>query len=119
MTTPTPKQLHRLGVLDRDVHCYFARFSERPCAGPIQAAHWLSVSFLKSQTPMMIAMGDAVIADPRNGVPACAFHHGQFDNRFLRVPRSAVPGHVEHFAADLGLTWRLDRDHPTTESESR
>lgn len=43
-------------------------------------------------------------------VYGCRRHHGDFDNRMLRVPRASVPEVVELAAAELGMGWSLDRD---------
>ena len=42
-----------------------------------------------------------------------AGHHGMLDaSRTLRVPRDRIPAGTEHLAAELGLTWWLDREYP-------
>lgn len=51
--------------------------------------------------------------DPRNGVPACEWHHRHFDQhlvakRPLVVYRPFVPVHVEEFVAERGLETPLE-----------
>lgn len=56
--------------------------------------------------------------DPRSWVSVCggpmgnAGHHGQLDySRKLRIARADLPPAVEAFAAELGLSWHLDRTY--------
>ena len=56
--------------------------------------------------------------DERSWVPCCGGpmgpggHHGKLDqSRTLRIPRADLPSDVEEFAAELGLTWWLDREY--------
>jgi hypothetical protein len=56
--------------------------------------------------------------DERSWVPCCggiagvSGHHGQLDtSRKLRIARAELPPAVEEFAAELGLTWYLDREY--------
>lgn len=56
--------------------------------------------------------------DTRSWVPCCGGpvglggHHGMLDqSRKLRVARADLPVAVEEFAAELGLTWYLDRTY--------
>lgn len=53
--------------------------------------------------------------DPRNGGIGCVGHHRRFDSHAtptLTVPRSALPDHVEEFAADWGLERQLEDKFP-------
>lgn len=57
--------------------------------------------------------------DSRNGGIGCEAHHRRFDKHLvslpseeLVVPRSALPEHVEEFAADWGLEDELDARFP-------
>jgi hypothetical protein len=56
--------------------------------------------------------------DERSWVPCCGGplgpggHHGQLDqSRHLRIPRADLPADVEEFAAELGLTWWIEREY--------
>jgi len=55
--------------------------------------------------------------DPRCWVPCCGGptgiggHHGQFDGLRLRLPRESLPLAVVEYAAELGLSWWLDRTY--------
>jgi hypothetical protein len=37
-------------------------------------------------------------------------HHGRYDAHFLFLPRDRVPAMVDELAAELGVTWYLDRN---------
>ncbi len=92
--------------------CFLARFSDHPCEGRLIRAHLIPRQLLKRE-------GFGLhVDDPRSYVPACggimgnAGHHGQMDaSRTLKVPREALPPVLEEFAAELGLTWWLDREY--------
>jgi hypothetical protein len=60
----------------------------------------------------------ALMDDPRCWVPCCGGpmgnggHHGMLDqSRRLRIPRERLPAEVEEFAAELNLSWWLDREY--------
>lgn len=58
------------------------------------------------------------IWDPRNGLSLCSTCHQRFTNRALTIHREQLaPAHFE-FAADHGLTWRLERDYPEQRAEA-
>ncbi len=93
-------------------HGVYERGDMPPCTGRLVRAHLLPVQLLKRN-----GLADKA-PDPRAWVPACggvcgdSGHHGAFDTaRTLRVPRSAIPADTEQFAAELGLTWFLDREY--------
>lgn len=48
---------------------------------------------------------------PACWVWGCRRHHGNFDNRMLRVERDALPPVVEAYAELLTLKWSLERDY--------
>jgi hypothetical protein len=59
-----------------------------------------------------------LIDDERCWIPCCggpmgpSGHHGQLDySCTLRIPREKLPPGVEEFAAELGLSWYLDRTY--------
>lgn len=97
--------------------CYLAAYGrlERgqpmtPCHGRLIKAHLLPAQLIRR------AGGDP--KDPRAVVPACggimgnAGHHGAMDSvRTLKLAREAIPAAVEELAAELGLTYWLDREY--------
>lgn len=91
--------------------CWLARFSEKPCEGPLRRVHLLDVQKLRQRGHDPL--------DPLTWVPACGGwgygntgHHGAFDARRLMVPRSALPDGVERLAADLRLMIWFSRRYP-------
>jgi hypothetical protein len=107
--------------------CFLKDFSDRPCDGRLVKAHLLP----KQQ--MNKALTDHHYyrhahdekrarrdwhEDPRSWVWACggpmgnAGHHGMLDaSRTIRIPRDRLPAGLEEFAAELGLTWWLEREY--------
>lgn len=86
------------------------------CDGRTVRVHLIPRQLLKRE----LSRADALraIEDPRSWVPGCGGptgiggHHGQLDYaRTLRVPRGRLPAEVELLAAELGLTWWLDREY--------
>lgn len=59
---------------------------------------------------------DRIVWDPRNGVPVARWHHDQVEQRRRVIPRAVVPVPVEAFAAELGLTWLIDRTYGAREA---
>ncbi|WCB94475.1 hypothetical protein DSM104299_03212 [Baekduia alba] len=59
---------------------------------------------------------DEIVWDPRDGVPLARFHHDQVEHGRLHIPRAVLPAAVEDFAAELGLTWLLDRTYGAKEA---
>lgn len=55
---------------------------------------------------------DRALADPRNGIPCCRYHHNQLEAHRLSIARSELPESVEEFAKDYGLEAQLDRLYP-------
>lgn len=47
--------------------------------------------------------------DPRVGVPVRRWHHDQWENARLSVPRAVLPAEVETFAEEVGLQWWIER----------
>jgi hypothetical protein len=105
-----------------------------PCEGRIEGAHWIKRQAVRLDfggyyktvgegegsgccryDPDLLWLAEW---DPRNGVPACERHHGQFDGRLVDaavpfvVHRPFVPNHVEEFVADYGLETRLEQKCP-------
>lgn len=101
--------------------CFFAGWPDAgPCDGRLVCAHLIPRQLLKREG------FSAYIHDSRSFVPCCggitgcSGHHGMLDHsRKLRIPRDKLPPAVEDFAAELGLTWYLDREYGPRTSEPR
>lgn len=52
------------------------------------------------------------LLDIRNRVPVCRDDHESHENRSQPIPRELLPDSVFEFAAELGLTWYLERHYP-------
>lgn len=124
--------------------CFFRGWSAGQCDGALIRAHLIPRQLLKREFPHGVVLdGDRwrrlernedrydlahrtlreLVDDERSWVPCCggamgnAGHHGALDvARTLRVPRGRVPSWVESFAAELGLTWWLDREYGEREA---
>lgn len=95
-----------------DPVCFLARFTDTRCNGRLVRAHLIPRQLLKREGH------EALIPDSRTWVWACGGlvgstgHHGQLDySRTLRIPRAALPAAVEAVAAEMGLTWWLEREY--------
>jgi hypothetical protein len=51
------------------------------------------------------------LLDKRNRLALCRDHHEAHENRSRPVPRRLLPASVFEFAAELDLTWYLDRHY--------
>lgn len=93
--------------------CWLAQFRpDVPCEGRLIRAHLIPRQLLRRE-----GHRDA-IEDPRTWVWACGGalgvggHHGMLDySRQLRVPLERLPAGVVEIAAELGLTWWLEREY--------
>lgn len=121
----TPAQRHREDTFRRHadwtefVRCYFA--AEGGCRGRLQAAHIISAQRLKrehqhnsfrhinGQEPynhsLFAAFLDDVLADGRNGVPACERHHNLHEGPVLHCQ---PPAAFYEFVADYELEHIVD-----------
>ncbi len=88
--------------------CQFTGW-DKPCDGPIQAAHVISKQALKRRGLQ------AFLWDVRNGVAACYQHHRRSDSGHARFPREMLPAAAEEFARELDLDWWLDRFYPSSD----
>ena len=95
------------------MNCWLAQFSSKPCDGPEDFAHLIDKQTLKKGVADL-----SFVWDERFYRPACRFHHANFDNRRLTVPRSAIPQSTEELARELGLTWWLDRRYGSPDERS-
>ena len=113
---PSPLELHREGVFRRDgAVCEKAHLGN--CGGRLQSDHVISKQAIKHARaraalqrrphPLLEVGLDAILADPRNGRVRCEIHH---HNPHLTETRADLAAHVEAFAEDYDLVWRLDRD---------
>lgn len=113
--------------------CWLAQFDplERSCDGPLERAHCIKRERVENALAALLPAAGTYIGpedgwvfdpvdlilsaawDPRNARIGCAHqHHPRFDSKqtpTLIVPRSALPDHVEEFAADWGLESELER----------
>jgi len=103
------------------VRCWLARFSSRPCGGPLERAHLIRqqviIRELRLAKPKLAGSAEQqrsfrIVWDERAWVWACARHHHALDkSRRLRIARSDLPPGVEAFAARYGLRWYLAREY--------
>ena len=107
--------------------CWLAQFSDTPCDGQLIRAHLLPKQKIRQEINarrLTKAEKQELYWDPRCWVPACGGptgiggHHGLLDGLKLTVPRAALPEGLEEFAAELGLSWWLDRTYGPTEDGS-
>ena len=91
------------------VPCWLAQFTDTDCQGRMDRIHLVPKQVLKRA-------GIEDVWDERWWQPGCRWHHGQFDNYRLVVPRPALPWQVEHFAATHGLTWYMERRYGPVEA---
>lgn len=97
--------------------CWLAQFRrDVPCEGALIRAHLIPRQLLLRE--LAAEESAAAIEDRRSWVPACggimgnAGHHGMLDTaRTLRVPRDDLPRGLEELAAEVGLTWWLEREY--------
>jgi hypothetical protein len=82
------------------------------CDGRLVRCHLIPKQLLKREGH------GALRRDERTWVLGCggpmgnAGHHGMFDTpRMIRLPRAAIPPALEALAAELGLSWWLDREY--------
>ena len=100
--------------------CWLAKFRpDVPCDGRLIRAHLIPRQLLKREGYA------SLVDDPRTWVPACggptgcSGHHGMLDTaRTLRVPFSALPAGLHDLAAELGLSWWLERTYLPTEGKT-
>lgn len=95
--------------------CWLAAFSDVPCDGRMEKAH-----LVRQQTIKREIRGaedpKAILWDSRVLRPGCYRHHTMLDQaKTLRIPREAIPVETEQYAAELGLTWWLDRTYLRTD----
>lgn len=88
--------------------CWLAQFDDRACEGRMDPAHLIPKQTLKK------ARCEVDLWDERLWVPACRFHHGQWDNHRFVVPRESLPVDFVGLVGELGLDWYLDRRFPAT-----
>lgn len=91
--------------------CWLAQFSEKPCDGRLRRCHLIPKQVIKREAQLSVW-------DARSWVWGCGGptgvggHHGMLDSsRTLRIPRDRLPAGLEEFAAELGLSWWLDRTY--------
>jgi hypothetical protein len=93
----------------RPLPCWFAEVDERPCEGPIRAAHFIKRQRVRNALGALgydAELIDLAQWDPRVAVPSCQLHDDRWDGHAmppLVIFREQVPNAVEAFAADWGL----------------
>lgn len=97
-----------------DARCWLAQFAPvnlGACDGRLDPCHLIPAQLLRRE------LGDGTIGFEDLTVPGCRRHHGLFDvSKRIRVPRERLPGRVERFAEEAGLTWWLDRTYGPLEA---
>lgn len=101
--------------------CWFVQIpGAGSCDGALVRCHLLPKQLLRRRFPHGF-QGRSLAqlqADPRSWVWGCGGtmgdggHHGRLDtSRKLKIPRVMLPAGVEEMAAELALTWWLDREY--------
>jgi hypothetical protein len=88
------------------VTCWLRQFSvkERACEGRMDRAHLIAQQVLRREGH------PEACQDRRSWVPACRWHHSQFDNyRGVVVPREMLPAGFLELCEEIGLSWWVDR----------
>ena len=81
------------------------------CSGVIQGHHAISKQALKRRSL------HAFLWDVRNKVDVCTFRHEQITTNAKPLPADLLPDAVWAFAADVGLTWWVERFYPSERAE--
>lgn len=117
--------------------CFF--HGQGPCDGALIRAHLIPQQLLRREFPHGVLFDDgrwrkatryedrydlphrtwsALAYDSRSWVACCGGpqgnggHHGQLDHsKKLRIDREDLPEELEQFAAELGLTWFIQRTY--------
>lgn len=89
----------------------------KPCAvcgrpDRVQGHHVISQQTLRKVASERGLDVSAVLWDERNGIPVCESEHSAHTSAKKRIPRSCLPLAAFQFAAELGLTWLIERDYP-------
>ena len=85
--------------------CWLARYSDRPCDGRLDRAHFIPKQTLKRE----VSDNAEFIWHPMIWRYACRRHHNDLDFGNLRLTREQIPASVETFAKMFNLTPKLDR----------
>ena len=126
-------ELQREGLLDMPTPgrsrmsytpgCWFAQnvIGCGPCDGQVRKCHLIPHQLLCRE--LRLRKGHPTAWDDRVWVWGCGGptgiggHHGMLDHsRTLRIPRASLPEGLEEFAAEVGLTWWLDREYGAREN---
>lgn len=92
--------------------CFLAKFSDRPCEGPLVRAHLIPAQTIRREVGTRAVWDDRVFVPACGGIVGIGGHHGQLDyTRSLRIPRAELPPDLEEFAAEFDLLWWLDRTY--------
>lgn len=80
------------------------------CSGPLQGHHVVERRALKRRGL------EEHLWDKRNRMSLCERHHARHTTAVERIPYSAVPAEAHEFAAELGLTYLIDRYYKKEEA---
>lgn len=76
------------------------------CSGPVQGHHVLTQQALRKRG------FEEFLWDKRNRLATCEGAHMRHHTRIRPIPRELLPDSAFEFAAELGLTWLLERVYP-------
>lgn len=73
--------------------CWFAHVVRHKCDGPIDPCHVIDKQGLKV-VGRHLEQPEALVYDPRNGLPGCRAIHSRFDDLMIRVYQDDLPDSV-------------------------
>ena len=96
--------------------CFFEHLGG--CEGRLVRAHLIPKQRIKREV-LSISYNRTreILWDPRcwrwmcGGLTGLGGHHGQFDNKQIRIRYDELPAAVKEYAAQYGLEWSLERDY--------
>jgi hypothetical protein len=93
--------------------CWLARLEGAgPCDGALRKCHLVRRQTIRREAGADYEWDDRVWVWGCGGPMGNAGHHGMLDHsRSLRIRRDQLPRGVEEFAAEVGLSWWLDREY--------
>ena len=80
------------------------------CSGSLQGHHIVEKRALRRRGL------DEHLWDKRNRLSICDRHHAQHTTAHTRIPYSVIPAEAHEFAAELELTYLIDRYYPREEA---
>jgi hypothetical protein len=76
--------------------CWFSHVVRHKCDGPIDPCHVIDKQGLKI-AGRFLEQPEAMVFDPRNGVPGCRYIHSRFDSSMIRVYQGDLPDSIFMF----------------------